>query len=155
MTEASTETQKEAILPAAVAGELKLAFAWVEARSGFDLFDVRTTAARRDGGWVVDGAKGVVLGAAAADRLIVSARTSGGPRDRNGIGLFLVDREADGVTVRGLPHRGRTASGGRSRSRTSWSATTRCWATRGTPCRRSRRWAERAIAALCAEAVGG
>ena len=117
VTEAGTEAQKAAILPAAVAGELKLAFAWVEARSGFDLFDVRTTARRGDGGWVLDGAKGVVLGAAAADRLIVSARTSGGPRDRYGIGLFLVDREAEGVRLRDY----RTVDGlrrRRSRSRT-------------------------------------
>ena len=153
VTEAGTEAQKEAILPAAVAGELKLAFAWVEARSGFDLFDVRTTAARRDGGWVVDGAKGVVLGAAAADRLIVSARTSGGPRDRNGIGLFLVDREADGVTLRDYP----TVDGLRAAEVAFENVAVGDDAVLGDPrdaLAAIEAVAERAIAALCAEAMG-
>ena len=153
VTEAGTEAQKEAILPAAVAGELKLAFAWVEARSGFDLFDVRTTAARRDGGWVVDGAKGVVLGAAAADRLIVSARTSGGPRDRNGIGLFLVDREADGVTLRDY----RTVDGLRAAEVAFENVAVGDDAVLGDPrdaLAAIEAVAERAIAALCAEAMG-
>ena len=153
VTEAGTEAQKDAILPAAVAGELKLAFAWVEARSGFDLFDVRTTAARRDGGWVIDGAKGVVLGAAAADRLVVSARTSGGPRDRNGIGLFLVDREADGVRLRDY----RTVDGLRAAEVAFENVSVNDDAVLGDPrdaLPAVEAVAERAIAALCAEAVG-
>ena len=153
VTEAGTEAQKEAILPAAVAGELKLAFAWVEARSGFDLFDVRTTARRGDGGWVIDGAKGVVLGAAAADRLIVSARTSGGPRDRYGVGLFLVDREAEGVRLRDY----RTVDGLRAAEVAFENVTAGDDAVLGDPrdaLPAVEGVAERAIAALCAEAVG-
>ena len=153
VTEAGTEAQKEAILPAAVAGELKLAFAWVEARSGFDLFDVRTTARRGDGGWVLDGAKSVVLGAAAADRLIVSARTSGGPRDRYGIGLFLVDREAEGVRLRDY----RTVDGLRAAEVAFENVTVGDDAVLGDPrdaLPAVEAVAERAIAALCAEAVG-
>ena len=153
VTEAGSEAQKEAILPAAVAGDLKLAFAWVEAGSGFDLFDVRTTAARRDGGWVVDGAKGVVLGAAAADKLVVSARTSGGSRDRNGIGLFLVDREADGVRLRGY----RTVDGLRAAEVAFENVAIGDDAVLGDPrdaLPAVEAVAERAVAALCAEAVG-
>ena len=153
VTDAGTEAQKAAILPAAVAGELRLAFAWVEARSGFDLFDVRTTARRGDGGWVIDGAKGVVLGAAAADRLIVSARTSGGPRDRNGIGLFLVDREAEGVRLRDY----RTVDGLRAAEVAFENVAVGDDAVLGDPGNALpaiEAVAERAIAALCAEAVG-
>ena len=153
VTEAGTAAQKAAILPAAVAGELKLAFAWVEARSGFDLFDVRTTARRGDGGWVIDGAKGVVLGAAAADRLIVSTRTSGGPRDRYGIGLFLVDREAEGVRLRDY----RTVAGLRAAEVAFENAAVGDDAVLGDPrdaLPAIEAVAERAIAALCAEAVG-
>ena len=153
VTEAGTEAQKEAILPAAVAGEIKLAFAWVEPRSGFDLFDVRTTAERGDGGWVVDGAKGVVLGAAAADRLIVSARTGGDSRDRNGIGLFLVDRDADGVTLRDY----RTVDGLRAAEIAFENVVVGDDAVLGDPrdaLPAVEAVAERAIAALCAEAVG-
>ena len=153
VTEAGTEAQKAAILPAAVAGELKLAFAWVEPGSGFDLFDVRTTARRDDGGWVIDGAKGVVLGAAAADRLILSARTSGGSRDRNGIGLFLVDREADGVRLRDY----RTMDGLRAAEVAFENVVIDEDAALGDPrdaLPAVEAVAERAIAALCAEAVG-
>ena len=38
-----------------------------------------------------------------ADKLIVAARASGGRTDRSGIGLFLVDAKANGVTRRGYP----------------------------------------------------
>ena len=153
VTAAGSEAQKAAILPAVAAGGLKLAFAWVEAQSGFDLFDVRTTARRRDGGWVIGGAKGVVLGAAAADRLIVSARTSGGPRDRNGIGLFLVDREADGVRLRDY----RTVDGLRAAEAAFENVAVGDDAALGDPrdaLPAIEALAERAIAALCAEAVG-
>ena len=153
VTAAGSEAQKAAILPAVAAGELKLAFAWVEAQSGFDLFDVRSTAARRDGGWVIDGAKGVVLGAAAADRLVVSARTSGGSRDRNGIGLFLVDRGAEGVTLRDY----RTVDGLRAAEVALENVAVGDDAVLGDPqdaLPAIEAVAERAIAALCAEAVG-
>jgi pimeloyl-CoA dehydrogenase small subunit len=89
------------ILPRVVEGEVTLAFAHQERQARHDLHDVATTA-RQDGAqWVLDGAKGVVLHGDSADRLIVSARTSGARRDRDGISLFLLDPEARGVTRRG------------------------------------------------------
>ena len=48
-------------------------------------------------GFVLNGTKSVVQNAATADYIVVSARTSGGQVDRNGISLFLVDAKADGV----------------------------------------------------------
>ena len=150
---AGSEAQKQAILPALVAGELKLAFAWVEAQSGYDLFDVTTTAERRDGGHVIDGAKSVVLGAATADKLIVSARTGGDSRDRTGIGLFLVDRGADGLDLRDY----RTIDGLRAAEVTFENVVVDDDAVLGDPWRALpviEAVARRAIAALCAEAVG-
>lgn len=150
---AGSEAQQQAVLPALVAGDLKLAFAWVEAQSGYDLFDVETRAARGDGGYVIDGTKGVVLGAAAADKLIVSARTSGSSRDRDGIGLFLVDRGADGVTLRDYP----TVDGLRAAEVSLANVTVSDDAVIGEPggaLPAIEAVAERAIAALCAEAVG-
>ena len=150
---AGSEAQKQDILPALVAGELKLAFAWVEAQSGYDLFDVETTATRRDGGYVIDGAKGVVLGAATADRLIVSARTGAGSRDQDGIGLFLVDRGAGGVTLRGY----RTVDGLRAAEVAFEAVMVGEDAVLGDPRNALpviETVSERAIAALCAEAVG-
>ena len=150
---AGSEAQKRALLPALVAGELKLAFAWVEMQSGFDLFDVETTAVRRDGGYVIDGTKSVVLGAATADRLIVSARSRGTSRDRDGIGLFILDREAGGVTLRDY----RTVDGLRAAEVTFEAVAVGEAAVLGDPHDALpviEAVAERAIAALCAEAVG-
>ena len=150
---AGSEAQKQAILPALVAGELKLAFAWVEAQAGYDLFDVETMAERRDGGYVMNGAKGVVLGAATADKLLVSARTTGRSRDRDGIGLFLVDRGASGVKLRDY----RTVDGLRAAEVAFENVTVGDDAVLGDPRGALpviEAVAERAIVALCAEAVG-
>ena len=150
---AGSEAQKEAILPALVAGDLKLAFAWVESQAGYDLFDVETTAERRDGGYVLNGAKGVVLGAASADRLVVSARTGAGSRDRVGIGLFLVDRGASGVKLRDY----RTVDGLRAAEIAFENVAVGEDAVLGDPeaaLPAIETVADRAIAALCAEAVG-
>ena len=60
--------------------------------------------ARKDGAaFVLNGEKGLVGQGDSADALIVSARLGGGRRDRDGIGLFLVDANAPGVTRRGYP----------------------------------------------------
>ena len=55
------------------------------------------------GGFVLNGEKTLVGQGDSADKLIVSARLRGARRDRDGIGLFLVDADAPGVTRRGYP----------------------------------------------------
>jgi alkylation response protein AidB-like acyl-CoA dehydrogenase len=55
------------------------------------------------GGFVLNGEKTLVGQGDSADRLIVSARVNGSRRDRDGIGLFLVDANASGVSRRGYP----------------------------------------------------
>ena len=100
---AATPAQQQALVPQIAQGKLKLAFAHVERQSRYDLADVATTA-RQDGAvWVLDGAKSVVLHGDCADRLLVTARVSGDRRDRMGIGLFMVDPSAQGVSRRGYP----------------------------------------------------
>ena len=100
---AGTPAQQQALLPQVTQGKMKLAFAHVERQSRYDLADVGTTARQSGAGWVLDGAKSVVLHGDCADRLLVTARVSGGRRDRMGIGLFLVDPSAPGVSRRGYP----------------------------------------------------
>jgi len=96
--------QKEAILPAIAGGELMLALAHYERGARYEVSRV-DTAAKADGdGWKLSGAKGVVLGGGAADKLLVSANTG------KGISLFLVDAKAAGVTVRSYV----TQDGGRA-----------------------------------------
>jgi alkylation response protein AidB-like acyl-CoA dehydrogenase len=96
--------QKNAILPAVAEGRLKMALGFAERQSRYNLADVATTASPlRDGGYQLNGMKGVVFGAPSADKIVVSARTSGGPRDAAGITLFVVDKGQAGVAVRGYP----------------------------------------------------
>ena len=92
------------LVPAIVEGKLTLALAHQERQARFDLADVATTArADGKGGYTLEGEKVVVLAGDSADKLIVTARVSGGRADRSGIGLFLVDAKANGVTRRGYP----------------------------------------------------
>jgi pimeloyl-CoA dehydrogenase small subunit len=100
--------QQAAILPAVAEGTLKLAFAHGERDARYDLSDVRTTAKRGNGGWVLDGAKSVVFHGDSADKLVVSARIKGARDDPDGIGLFLVDAGAQGLARRGYTLRDET-----------------------------------------------
>ncbi|MFC7543091.1 acyl-CoA dehydrogenase family protein [Siccirubricoccus deserti] len=93
---AGDAAQQGEILPAIAGGETKLAFAHYERQSRYDITDVLTAATRSNGGYVLEGAKSVVLHGDCADRLIVSARTGGSRDEREGISLFLVDAAAEG-----------------------------------------------------------
>ena len=102
---AGSEAQKSAILPQIAEGKTILAFAHGERQARYDLSDVLATAKLKPGGWVLDGAKSVVLHGDSAQRLIVSARTAGDRDDPDGITLFLVDTAASGVARRSYPMR--------------------------------------------------
>lgn len=86
-----------------VEGHLQLAFGFAEPKSRFNLCHVETTGAESSGGYVLNGHKAVVFNAAAADKIIVTARTGGGVRDADGISLFVIDRDAEGVDLRPFP----------------------------------------------------
>jgi pimeloyl-CoA dehydrogenase small subunit len=141
------------ILPKIAAGELSLAFAHSERQARYNLADVATTA-RRDGtGFVLDGAKTLVLHGDSAEKFVVSARTSGAQTDRDGLALFLIDAGAPGVSVRGYP----TVDGLRAAEVTLSNVRADASAAVGEPGAAFaliERVADTAIAALCAEAVG-
>jgi alkylation response protein AidB-like acyl-CoA dehydrogenase len=96
---AGSAAQKQDILPRVAAGKWLLAAAYGEPQARYDLHDVATAAKRDGGAFVLSGKKSVVLHGASADTLVVSARTAGGQRDREGITLFLVDAKARGVKL--------------------------------------------------------
>ena len=95
------DDQRAEYIPAVAEGALKLAFAQVERNSRYDLHHVETTARKDGSGYVLNGQKSVVLHGDCADKLFVTARTAGSARDEHGIGVFLVDANAQGVAVRG------------------------------------------------------
>ena len=94
-----SQAQQQAILPALIAGRCKLAFAHTERGARYDLAQVGCRASTSANGYVIEGEKCVVLHGSCADRLIVSARTAGQETDPDGISLFLVDRNAPGVSL--------------------------------------------------------
>ncbi|HKW52077.1 MAG TPA: acyl-CoA dehydrogenase family protein [Stellaceae bacterium] len=153
VSHAGSAAQKQAILPALAAGKLMLAFAHGEPQSRYALADVATRAERDGNGYVLSGEKGVVLHGDGADRLVVSARSSGSSRDKKGISLFLVDAKAKGVAIRGYP----TVDGLRAAEIALDQVRVGADAVLGAPGEAYgviEHAVDRAIAALCAEAVG-
>ena len=88
---AGSAAQREALLPGLIDGSQRLAFASLEPGRRYALAPAGTQARADGAGWVLDGDKCVVVGAASAQRLIVSADTGGGAS------LFIVDPTAAGV----------------------------------------------------------
>jgi alkylation response protein AidB-like acyl-CoA dehydrogenase len=111
---------------------------------------VATSAKKQGDHYALTGAKTVVLHGAQADTLVVSARTSGKPRDAAGISLFLVERKASGVTVRDNP----THDGQRAAEITFKGARGELLGKDGQGQALLEHARARGIAALCAEAVG-
>ena len=85
--------QRAQWLPGLADGSAQLAFAYLEPGRRYETAPATTTARADGAGWVLDGAKAVVIGAPAAQRLLVSARTG------EGASLFLVDPQAAGVAL--------------------------------------------------------
>jgi alkylation response protein AidB-like acyl-CoA dehydrogenase len=145
--------QRANLLRPLVAGQSILAFAHVEPEARFDLAYVTTLARRRGKGFVISGAKTYVLGAPHADRLLVSARTSGDDGSRAGISLFFVDPKVYGVSLRGYRGLDGHPAADVLLSDVEVSADALVGPLDGAldPIERT---VEHAIAALCAEAVG-
>ena len=100
---AGTDEQKENWLQPILQGEKLAALAFIEPQARFNLADVKTAAVSCEGGFCINGFKGVVLGGPSADFFIVPARTSGSQTDEQGISLFLVDAQSEGVHRRNYP----------------------------------------------------
>jgi alkylation response protein AidB-like acyl-CoA dehydrogenase len=98
----ASEAQKQRILPAVADGSCLLAFAHAEAGAHHALAQVGMRAQADGDGFLLSGAKRAIAHAAAADTLIVSARTHGRDDDPAGITLFLVARDAAGVARKSL-----------------------------------------------------
>lgn len=75
------------------AGELIATVGVFEQPRGWSLANHRTKADLDGDGWSVSGRKLAVLDAALADRILITATTS------DGVGVFVVDRNAAGLTV--------------------------------------------------------
>ena len=89
--------QKSALLEPAIAGDMQLALAYAEPQSRFNLSDVVTEAKAEGNNFILNGYKSVVMNGPSANKIIVSARTSGSQLDENGITLFVIDSDTSGL----------------------------------------------------------
>ena len=97
------EEQKADLLGPVISGEMHLALGFTEPQSRFNLADVTTEAKKKNGDYLVSGFKSVVMNGPNADKLIISARTSGKQNDKEGISLFVIDSNLEGVSLRNYP----------------------------------------------------
>ncbi|AOY89532.1 pimeloyl-CoA dehydrogenase small subunit [Marinobacter salinus] len=94
-----SEAQKAESLPAIASGERLMAFAHSEPGARYNLSHVQTTARQDGDSYRISGHKTAVLHGGQAHQLIVSARTGGASGDEQGLSLFLVDADAEGIKI--------------------------------------------------------
>ena len=101
---------QKAVLGELMEGSRFVALAHGEPESHYELARVTTRAERSGNTWQLNGAKAVVQHGEHASLFLVSARTNGDVDAQDGVTLFLVPRDAAGVSVRGY----RKIDGGRA-----------------------------------------
>lgn len=140
----------DGLVDAVISGTTILAAAFSEAGARGELAFVRTRAAGDGDGLRLTGEKTLVLGGDAADRLIVSARTSGSDGDQQGISLFLVDPADAGVAIVPTP----LVDGSSAATVRLADTPAKLLGEAGAGMAALRSMAERGIAAIVAESVG-
>lgn len=91
---------RESYLEPMLAGDRIVAQAFTEPSSGTDMAHLGTTAEREGEEYIISGEKRFVDFATYADLFVVPVRTGGAPGDRNGLSIFVVDGDADGIEIR-------------------------------------------------------
>jgi alkylation response protein AidB-like acyl-CoA dehydrogenase len=148
-----TDGQRAEHLPRAFAGDLRFAFAHEEAGGRYDLATVATRAEADGDDVSLHGRKTVVIHGESAQVLIVSARESGEPGDRDGVSLYLVPTGAEGIALSGYPTHDGMRACDVTLSDVHLSSASRL-GPRGHAMPLIEHAIDRAVAAYCAEAVG-
>lgn len=97
--EGGTQEQKARLLPGLASGDLRGALSITEAQGGSDVSGIRTTARRKNGGYVLSGSKIWCTNSHIADFILVAAKTLDEQGQPLGINLFIVDRNTPGMTI--------------------------------------------------------
>jgi len=98
--EAGNQEQKQALLPPIASGQQIFSLALTEPEYGWGADTVHLQATRHNGSFTLEGDKLFIPDANVADRLLVVARTTAGADPEHGISIFIVDKDAPGVSVR-------------------------------------------------------
>lgn len=153
IVETAEESLQKLMLPAMLAGRVRLTLAALEADAPHNIRQVATRASRTEHAWLLEGRKTGIIDAPDANWMIVSARTSGESGDEHGISLFLVTRTARGVAMETT----RGADGGEVATATLRGvqvATNDLIGTMDQGYAPLERAMQRGMAALCSEAAG-
>ena len=153
LARSGSDAQKESLLAPMMEGKKQFAFAWLERQSRYKLADVSLKATKEGAGWSLSGHKGVVYNGPSADCIFVLARTSGGAREEKGLTLFAVDAKAKGLSRRDYPTQDALRASELTLDKVSVGADAVVGTVDGAfPIVEDA--VDRAIVALCAEAVG-
>lgn len=98
-----SEPQKQKWLQPMMAGECKLALAYAEPASRYELAHCETQLTREGGRWLLSGRKTLVYGGPAAEAFVVVARSAGEAADEDGLTALVVPAGSEGLTVNAYP----------------------------------------------------
>ena len=92
-----TDQQKQSILPHISSGDMILTWAFQELNPKLNPESIRTTATETDGGYVINGTKMFVDNYVAADKILVTCRTSPATERSSGLSMFIIDTNLSGM----------------------------------------------------------
>jgi alkylation response protein AidB-like acyl-CoA dehydrogenase len=98
-----TDEQKERYIPALIKGDIKFSFSLTEPDAGSDPRSIKTSAAMRDGAYLLNGIKYWTTGANLADYLIVVALTNTECDPSQGSTIFIVPGDSEGLQITKIP----------------------------------------------------
>ena len=101
--EAGSPAQRAVYLPQIADGRLRATLAAIEPNARWDASGIMMNAQPMRGGFSLSGAKLFVPDAHLADILVVAARTRDGSTLEDGISLFLVPKDAAGLSIAPMP----------------------------------------------------
>ena len=101
-----TPEQKRKYLPAIIQGETICSIAVTEPDAGSDVAGLKTRARRDGNSWVINGSKMFITNAVYGDLIVLAARTDPSANGSRGISLFIVERNAPGISVTKLEKHG-------------------------------------------------
>ena len=98
------EVQKQKYLRAGLEGKMMGAFALTEPSAGSDAGNIKTSAVKKDGGWILNGSKRFITNGADADFTIVIAQTDPFLK-KDGLAAFIVETKSPGYKVSRIEHK--------------------------------------------------
>ena len=92
-----TDQQKQSILPHISSGDMILTWAFQELNPKLNPESIRTTATETDDGYIINGTKMFVDNYVAADKILVTCRTSPATERSSGLSMFIIDTNLSGM----------------------------------------------------------